>query len=186
VVKTDLHTFKELLATPEPAALGPRSRAGTLSESKLMDTLKPLASAAWMPLRRLELIRALLLLWHDHLESAHTVAQSVEDADGNFIHAIMHRREPDAGNSKYWWRRVGDHAAFPELVRRVERLVGLHGDRDYVQRLVASGRWNAAAFVDACARAMDLPDADPTVKLLREIQRAETEVLLEHLLGDLK
>jgi hypothetical protein len=24
-----------------------------------------------------------------------------------FWHAIMHRREPDAANSKHWWRQVG-------------------------------------------------------------------------------
>jgi hypothetical protein len=34
------------------------------------------------------------------------------------VHAIMHRREPDPWNSKYWWRRVGAHPCFPELARR--------------------------------------------------------------------
>jgi len=35
--------------------------------------------------------------------------------EGSFWHAIMHRREPDASNSKYWWRMVGSHTLFSLL-----------------------------------------------------------------------
>ena len=186
VVKTDLDTCKQLLATPEPPSLGPERRSGTLSESDVIATLQPMGSQARLSARRDELIQALLLLWHDHLDSAHALAQTTEDANGNFVHAIMHRREPDAWNSKYWWRRVGDHPAFPELARRVDALLGLHGDVKLARRLLPGGHWDPAAFVDACVATLNSAYSDPTMKLLREIQREETEILLEHLFYDTK
>src|SRR5688572_1252116 len=46
-----------------------------------------------------------LWLLHDFLEESHAISQDDEsDPDRNFWHAVMHRREPDAWNSKYWWR----------------------------------------------------------------------------------
>lgn len=38
--------------------------------------------------------------WH----SAHTLAQDVDDADGAWVHAYLHRREGDPGNAAYWYR----------------------------------------------------------------------------------
>src|SRR5262245_45894685 len=48
-------------------------------------------------------------LHHDFLDESHAISQEIRTATGSYWHAIMHRREPDAENSKYWWRRVGDH-----------------------------------------------------------------------------
>jgi len=182
MAEADLTAWKRLLDTPEPPALGPTRRLGTLSEGALAEALSPLLVGGKITGGRAELIRALLLLWHDHLDASHNISQGIENADGSFIHAIMHRREPDAGNSKYWWRRVGNHPAFPEIARRVEELLRLRGAGDLTKHLLHDGEWNVEAFVDACDAAMNLPDDAVPVKVLREIQRMETEVLLEHLL----
>lgn len=167
--------IKQLLATPETAALGPDRRAGVMTERELNTRLDALLADTSLPVVRRELVRALVLLWHDHLDAAHTIAQGIENADGSFVHAIMHRREPDAWNSKYWWRRVGNHPAFPEIARRVRKL--LAEKPDLAKRLVPDDRWDSSAFVDACDAAED----QSLISLLREIQRIETEVLLEYL-----
>ena len=170
--------FGKLLATAAPAELGPGPRAGVQSEAALNLTLEDLFRRTKLPSAPQPLIRSLLLLWHDHLDAAHTLAQGIETADGSFVHAIMHRREPDAWNSKYWWRRVGHHPAFPEIARRVAALLARSGrreDAELAARLVPGGKWDAAAFVDACAAAKD----KMVIPTLREIQRLETEVLLE-------
>jgi hypothetical protein len=57
------------------------------------------------------LVRA---LWHDAIgdwSAAHTLAQDVESADGAWVHAYLHRREGDAGNADYWYRRAKRPAA---------------------------------------------------------------------------
>jgi hypothetical protein len=59
--------------------------------------------------------RAGLWLYHDFLDESHTISQDLHTAEGSFWHAIMHRREPDASNSKYWWRLVGAHPVLDQL-----------------------------------------------------------------------
>src|SRR6266850_4929270 len=56
-----------------------------------------------------------LLLWNDDLEGCHKIAQDLPDASGSYLHGVMHRREPDYSNSKYWFKKVGDHPLFPQL-----------------------------------------------------------------------
>jgi hypothetical protein len=51
----------------------------------------------------------LLALWHDargDWETAHRVAQDVEDDAGAWVHAYLHRKEGDLGNAAYWYRRA--------------------------------------------------------------------------------
>ena len=59
----------------------------------------------------------LLALWHDakgEWDAAHGVAQDVEDEDGAWVHAYLHRKEGDAANAGYWYRRAGrPHARIP-------------------------------------------------------------------------
>src|SRR6185436_18262600 len=53
---------------------------------------------------------ALVALWHDargDWQSAHNVAQDIDDAAGSWVHAYLHRKEGDLGNAAYWYRRAG-------------------------------------------------------------------------------
>ena len=113
--RTELEKF---LQTSTPPELGPGPRDGVQPQARLLRDLDSVLSQTGLPSRSQELIRALVLLWHDHLDSAHTIAQDIENVDGAFVHGIMHRREPDFGNGRYWFRRVGDHPSFPDIVRR--------------------------------------------------------------------
>jgi hypothetical protein len=58
-----------------------------------------------------------LWLLHSFLDESHTISQDIHTAEGSYWHAIMHRREPDAMNSKYWFRQVGEHVVFGQLVQ---------------------------------------------------------------------
>lgn len=170
----------ELVREPGPAALGPDARPGTLDVNTLNRRLDELFAAHGRPAKA-ELIRSLLLLWHDHLDASHDISQSEYNPDGSLVHAIMHRREPDYSNAKYWWRSTGDHPAFPAIAEAVEPL--LAADADLQEELVAGGNWDAFAFTDAVAGGIREAADSPRHRLLREIQQTETEVMLAHLAG---
>jgi hypothetical protein len=60
------------------------------------------------------LTESLLALWHDargNWADAHTVAQDIDEAEGAWIHAYLHRKEGDLGNAAYWYRRAGKPVA---------------------------------------------------------------------------
>ena len=51
-----------------------------------------------------------LALWHDgrgDWDAAHRVAQDIDTDDAAWVHAYLHRKEGDAGNAAYWYRRAG-------------------------------------------------------------------------------
>jgi hypothetical protein len=52
---------------------------------------------------------ALRALWHDaqgNWELAHDTAQSADGEAGAWVHAYLHRKEGDAANAAYWYRRA--------------------------------------------------------------------------------
>ena len=170
--------IKQLLATPEPPELGPKPRANVQSVAALSAKLDSLFRETNLSLQKQQLIRSLVLLWHDHLDAAHTLAQAIESPDGSFVHALMHRREPDYFNAKYWWRRVGAHPAFREIARRVGELLKARGAGELAAKLLPGGKWDAGAFVDACESSAT-GDSPRQTEWLREVQRVETEALLD-------
>jgi hypothetical protein len=61
---------------------------------------------------------ALMALWHDgrgDWDAAHRTAQDIDDGEGAWIHAYLHRKEGDAGNAAYWYRRAGKPVASTSL-----------------------------------------------------------------------
>ena len=68
----------------------------------------------------------LAALWHEakgDWDKAHQVAQSVEDADGSWVHAYLHRKEGDSSNASYWYRRANKPFAEISLEQEWEQLV---------------------------------------------------------------
>src|SRR4029079_1638108 len=57
-------------------------------------------------------------LLYDCLEESHTISQGIDTPSGSFWHAIMHRREGDFSNAKYWFQDVGRHPVFAKLGER--------------------------------------------------------------------
>lgn len=172
--------LKQLLATPELADLGPRTRAGTLLEEALNVRIDSLFGRNSAPKRIQDLVRGTVLLWHDHLDAAHVIAQAIEDADGSLLHGIMHRRESDYGNAKYWFRRAGRHACFPILAQQTKALLG-SAHAALAARLAPGGSWDAFAFIDACEDLARQRDIGASPRVLQEIQEIEFQVFLESL-----
>lgn len=143
------------------------------------------------------LLQSAALLWHDDLDGSHEISQGIQTADGSFLHGIMHRREPDNSNAKYWFRRVGDHPSFPALAITIRDFAAANsktlgksgqvsGEFDFVCSLIPNGSWDAFAFVDACHHAMnqtESPSAAEIQKNLQAIQELEFQTLLNHFLS---
>ena len=177
MAKSGMADIYKLLATPEPPELGPGPREGVLPQAELNHALEK--SLGPVQNQAQQLIRALLLLWHDHLDTAHEIAQDIDNADGAIVHGIMHRREPDYGNAKYWFRRTGAHAVYPLLAQRLNDLPKSPASTSLREKLAPNAQWDAFAFVDACERAARGGAGEQT-RLLREVQRLETECLLDY------
>lgn len=117
-------------------------------------------------------------LLHDYLDESHTFSQDIETTSGSFWHAIVHRREGDFSNAKYWFRNVGQHPVFPALGECAAELATARSEGPLVQTLVAGGDWDPYAFVDLC-QAVSLGQTAAR-ELCLDIQQAEWELLFDH------
>ena len=116
-----------------------------------------------------------LYLYFSCRGEAHEVAQSDSSVDGSYWHATVHRQEPDAGNSSYWFHRVGHHPVFPALGERARSIEAAHPEAG----LHLSGAWDPFAFIEICEQARRRPGSEMERAAL-EIQRAEWQILFDH------
>lgn len=60
-------------------------------------------------MNRLELITAVEAALKGDWHAAHNIAQEYSDGTANWIHAVLHKIEGDAWNSRYWYARGTGH-----------------------------------------------------------------------------
>lgn len=166
----------ELLRESRLPPLGP----GTPNQSVQGQVagLTPEKLLAPHPLREREMALACLAglwLYHDFLDESHHISQELDNTTGSYWHGIMHRREPDFGNAKYWFRRVGAHPVFEPLAEAARELAA--GDAQALAKVVKNQRWDPFAFVDLCEAAVVQHSGQEA--LCRRIQQREWELLFD-------
>lgn len=164
--------IRDLFEKPGLADLGPKSRASALTVHDIDHAFKMSATS-----QTTDLLRAAALLWNDHLDEAHQIVQDLGNADASLLHAIMHRREPDYGNARYWFRKVGEHPSYIGLTLETTTILGNHPELQSF-KMIASDRWNPLAFVDACEAAARKDLSTSGVEGLKAIQGIEMRSLV--------
>ena len=109
-----------------------------------------------------------LYLYFSCLDECHAIAQAIATPEGSYWHAIMHRQEPDPGNSGYWFGRVGAHPIFPALLEAATAL-----------GYPAGARWDPFVFIEFCERARLRPDSTDE-RLALAVQRSEWQLLFDY------
>ena len=113
-------------------------------------------------------VRSLLLLAAGDLERAHRLVQEASNADGTYIHGMVHRTEDDFDNARYWFRRTAVHPADAEIYRRAAA---------NSRKVASCVTWDPVWLTDwvEAARKSGVDEE------LRAVLAIESEVLLEHL-----
>ena len=140
------------------------------------ERLMPLAGGTCSSVEARRLLQASLLppavlaglyLYFSCWDEAHRVAQDLDTPEGSYWHALVHRQEPDAGNSSYWFGQVGRHPIFPDLRARAAG-IGIEFGKS----------WDPRAFLSYCDAARQRPGS-PEERMALEVQRAEWQLLFD-------
>lgn len=148
----------ELLALPGMMPLGP----GTPNRA-VADALRRVAIPAARDAAMAKACQAGLWLRFNHFEESHAISQELHTPEGSAWHAILHRREPDAANSAYWWRQVGTHPVLDQLVQQAPAIGYAYS--------------TPFAFVEFCERVRDQGTDDE--KLAERVQELEWRLLFD-------
>lgn len=115
------------------------------------------------------LVRGGLLYAVDAIDAAHRVSQGATSDLGSYWHGMIHRREGDFDNARYWFRRAGTlgcsgalHRAASEVSADAARQTG----------------WDPYFFTGQCEQARF--GAAELVPELVKLQRVEFETLFDY------
>jgi hypothetical protein len=174
--------WAELLESDRCRPLGAGQSNANLVRKLRSAELSQLFSPAEIHDREMaELCLAGAWLLADDLDASHAISQRIETSTGNYWHGIMHRREGDFGNAKYWFRRVGRHPVYESLEVAAQQLALQADVCASRETILAAGAWNPEAFIDLCAACEQSNSTTPTDMLLcQQIAQAEWELLFAY------
>lgn len=115
------------------------------------------------------LVRGGLLYAVDAIDEAHVVFQNVPGDFGAYWHGMVHRREGDFDNARYWFRRAGALPVFATLHRAAS---GVSAD------MARQGQWDPYLFTGQCEQCRF--GASEIEKELSALQRIEFDALFDY------
>lgn len=115
------------------------------------------------------LVRGGLLYLLDDLDGCHRFFQDVPSDLGSYWHGMMHRREGDFDNARYWFRRAGALPMFDELHHKAALF-----SADVAKQM----SWDPYLFTGQCEQCR-FGAEDEGSELVR-LQRAEFDVLFDY------
>lgn len=115
------------------------------------------------------LVRGGLFYAIDALHEAHAFFQDVKGDLGAYWHGMMHRREGDFENARYWYRRAGALPCFAGLHREASQLSA---------DMARQENWDPYLLTGACEQARF--GAEESVPELLRLQRVEFEGVFDY------
>jgi hypothetical protein len=115
------------------------------------------------------LVRGGLFYAVDAIHEAHSVFQDASGDLGSYWHGMMHRREGDFENARYWFRRAGRLAFFDSLH---------HAASEYSALMARQSNWDPYVFTGECEQARF--GAEEGLKELAALQLIEFEGVFDY------
>ena len=115
------------------------------------------------------LVRGGLFYALDAIDDAHRIFQEAKGDLGSYWHGMMHRREGDFDNARYWFRRAGTLSFFGELH---------HAASAHSALMARQSNWDPYVFTGECEQARF--GETESLKELADLQRAEFETLFDY------
>ena len=175
---TDYGVFSELLCGLPLPELGPGNEAQQQrTQLKSISSQSLSATDSVVDTKMEQCCVSGLWLAYDFLDESHQISQDIDTPTGSYWHGIMHRREPDFGNSKYWFRRVGEHPIFPTLCEAAGELARNETCGKAERFLAEQTTWDPFQFVDLCQAVLSgLSQAE---SLCRNVAQLEWQILFD-------
>jgi hypothetical protein len=125
---------------------------------------KPVSDAAMFGL-----VRGGLFYLCDELGASHRIAQEVSTDTGAYWHGMIHRREGDFDNARYWFRRAGTLPFFGEAHRAACATSSI---------VAAQSNWDPYLFTSLCEQ--ERFGANESLGELIKLQRIEFEAVFDY------
>ena len=115
------------------------------------------------------LARAGLFYLYDELGASHRIVQEIPTDTGAYWHGMVHRREGDFDNARYWFRRAGTLPFFGDIHRAAGASSAI---------VAAQSNWDPYLFTGLCEQ--ERFGANENLGELIKLQRIEFEVLFDY------
>ena len=115
------------------------------------------------------LVRTGLFYYHNALDDSHKQAARDEGDTAAYWHGMVHRREGDFENARYWMRRAGEQPAFQEMQSRAS---------DGSPHMARQPNWDPSLFIHLCEQ-YKYGEAEYR-KEIGHLQRVEFAVMFDY------
>ena len=116
-----------------------------------------------------ELVRGALFYALDALNEAHAFFQDAPGGLGSYWHGMLHRREGDFDNARYWFRRAGELPCFGDLHRAASA---------FSADMAKQANWDPYLLTGECEQARF--GAEESVAELVRLQRVEFDGVFDY------